>query len=100
MLFLYDNVDGLISHRNFLFGAMVEDKNREKYTGNRYQLTFKKGQGCQLHISPSTITRASLRLLLLLLQTALGKRVNPVNEGARRGHFQACPAHHSLLTSP
>ena len=30
MLFLYDNVDGLISHRNFLFGAMVEDKNREK----------------------------------------------------------------------
>ena len=82
-------------HRN---SSNTVDLVAHKNCENRDKLTFKKGQGCQLDISSSTIARTSLRLLLLLLQTALGKRVNPVNEGARRGHGQACPAHYSLLS--
>ena len=63
-------------------------------------LTFEQGKCCQLDISASAIARTSLRLLLLLLQTPLGKRVNPVDKGARRGHGQVCPGQLSLLTSP
>ena len=64
------------------------------------RLTFEQGKCCQLDISASAIARTSLRLLLLLLKTPLGKRVNPVDKGARRGHGQVCPGQLSLLTSP
>ena len=53
---------------------------------NSGELTFEKGQRCKFHISSGSVAGASLRLLWLLLQRSLGKRINPIYKRAR-GHF-------------
>lgn len=47
-------------------------------------LTFQQGKGLQLDVLRIPVPRAALRLLRLLFQRPLGKRIDPIDERRRR----------------